>query len=58
MKVEGVKIDCHDCTRCFYIDKEIVGWVELCPFCHSPDILAYNEANIYIGKLLNEEKLK
>lgn len=54
MKVEGLKIDCHDCCNVFYVKKEDVGLLEYCPFCLSPDTLAYNEANIYIGKVLKD----
>ena len=55
MKIEGLKIDCHDCCKVFYVKKEDVGLLEYCPFCLSPDTLAYNEANIYIGKLLEDD---
>ena len=54
MRVDGVKIDCHACSKSFYINKDLMGSTLGCPICLSPDILAYNEANIYIGKLLEE----
>ena len=50
VKIEGLKIDCHDCTRVFYV--AIGEYIEYCPFCMSPDIVAYNYVNIYIGKAI------
>ena len=52
VKVEGLKIDCHDCTRVFYVNNDNIGMIEYCPYCLSPDVVAYNEVNIYIGKAI------
>ena len=55
MKIEGVKVDCHECSRSFYVNKDLTGILMCCPFCLSADILVYNEANIYIGKEVEGE---
>ena len=54
MKIEGLKLDCHQCSRSIYVDKNLIGLINCCPFCFDPEIVAYNKANIYIGKLLED----
>ena len=55
MGIEGVKLDCHNCSKSIYINKDIVGLLICCPFCFDPDIVVYNYVRIYIEKPIDEE---